>query len=101
VKLSKYKFSIDAIDFLSYRIRTAGVSMDMSRVRTIQEWPKPESYRDIQIFIGFCNFYRRFIFRFSAVIAPLINLLKGMVKGRKMGPFDLTDEGHYVFKILQ
>jgi hypothetical protein len=37
MKLSKCEFSTDAIDFLKYRIGVAGISMDMSRVRTIQE----------------------------------------------------------------
>jgi hypothetical protein len=35
VKLLKCEFSTDAVDFLNYRIRVAGVSMNMSRVRTI------------------------------------------------------------------
>jgi hypothetical protein len=101
VKLSKYEFSTDAVDFLGYRIGVAGVSMDMRRVSIIQEWLEPESYRDIQVFVGFCNFYRRFIYRFSAVIAPLTNLLKGMQKGRKSGPFDLTAVGKQAFHQLQ
>jgi hypothetical protein len=101
VKLSKCEFSTDAIDFLGYRIGVAGISMDMSRVRTIQEWPIPESFRDIQVFMGFCNFYRRFIYRFSAVTAPLTDLLKGMQKGRKTGPFQLTAEARQAFSMLQ
>jgi hypothetical protein len=35
--------------------------MDPVRVKAIEEWPEPESYRDIQVFLGFVNFYRRFI----------------------------------------
>lgn len=101
VKLSKCEFGVDSIDFLGYRIGTAGVSMDTSRVLTIKEWPVPQSFRDIQVFVGFCNFYRRFIYRFSAVVAPLTDLLKGMVNGRKYGKFELLPDAKQAFSTLQ
>ena len=101
VNLSKCEFSTEEVNFLGYRVGRAGVSIDPDRVRTIQEWNPPASFRDIQVFVGFCNFYRRFIYRFSAVVAPLTNLLKGMQKGRKKGPFDLTDAGLQAFRKLQ
>ena len=42
----------------------------------MKNWPKPTSIRDIQIFIGFANFYRRFIRGFSRIAALLTSLLK-------------------------
>ena len=38
--------------------------------------PEPESVRDIQVFINFANFYRRFIKGFSRIEAPLTTMLK-------------------------
>jgi hypothetical protein len=40
--------------------------------------------------MGFYNFYKRFIYRFSTIIISLINLLKGIEKGRKIESFNLT-----------
>jgi len=37
------------------------------------------------VFLGFCNFYRRFIFRFGAIARPLHALLRGIKNGRKAG----------------
>jgi hypothetical protein len=96
-KLSKCQFSTTEMEFLGFIVGTAGVSMDPRRVATVRDWPPPESYHDIQIFLGFANFYRRFIHRYSAVVAPITNLLKGMQKGRKSGPFDWPDEAKEAF----
>jgi hypothetical protein len=61
--------------------------MDPRRVDAIREWKHhpPRTYRDIQIFIGFCNFYRRFIYAFSRIAKPIQDLLRGMKNGRKPG----------------
>ena len=63
--------------------------MDPDRIRTIKEWEShpPRTYRDLQVFLGFCNFYRRFIRQYSAIAQPLTSLLKGSKNGRKSGDF--------------
>ena len=63
--------------------------MDPERIRTIKEWENhpPRSYRDLQVLLGFCNFYRRFIRHYSAIARPLTALLKGSRNGRKFGNF--------------
>src|SRR5436190_1863913 len=50
--------------------------MDPDRITTISEWPTPESVLDVQIFLGFANFYRRFIDGYSRVVMPIISLLR-------------------------
>jgi len=74
--------------------------MELSRVKTIEEWLEPRSYRDIQVFLGFANFYRRFIANFSMIASPLSNMLKGIKKKKKTGAFMLTDSVRGAFKKL-
>ena len=50
--------------------------MEEERIDAIKAWPEPKSIRDIQVFIGFANFYRRFIQGFSKIAAPLTSMLK-------------------------
>jgi transposase InsO family protein len=100
-KLSKCEFRTDCVDFLGYRISTGGVAMDPSRVQAIREWPTPESYREIQVFIGFANFYRGFIKGYSKITQAITNLLVGMVKGVKSGPFEWTPEADRAFHELK
>src|SRR3979490_655475 len=49
------------------------------KVKTICDWPEPRKIKDIQSFLGFANFYRRFIFNYSDITIPLTRLTR---KGR-------------------
>jgi hypothetical protein len=57
-KLSKCLFNTTEVDFLSYVMGVAGISMDLRRVATIRDWPTLIIYHEIQVFIRFSNFYR-------------------------------------------
>jgi hypothetical protein len=54
--------------------------MDPVKTQAVTEWPIPRNVKDIQSFVGFCNFYRRFIEGFSRVAKPLYDLTKKEVK---------------------
>ena len=84
---AKCSFFQTEVEFLGFIVDQQGLRMDPSRISAIAEWRShpPVTYRDVQVFLGFCNFYRRFIFGFSRIARPLHILLKGMRKGRKPG----------------
>ena len=50
--------------------------MDPVKVAGVREWPTPENKMDVQAFLGFVNFYRRFIQDFSAKAQPLFDLTR-------------------------
>ncbi len=50
--------------------------MDDSKINTIQQWETPKKVYDVQRFVGFANFYRRFINGFSSIVQPLTNLTR-------------------------
>ena len=58
-------------------ISPGNVKMDPGKVRAITEWPTPSSRRGLQQFLGFANFYPRFIRNYSSVAAPLTALKIG------------------------
>ena len=74
--LEKCEFSVQEVNFLGYIISPKGVAMEPNRITTIVEWPTPNSVHDIQVFLGFCNFYRRFIKAYSRVALPITTLLQ-------------------------
>src|SRR5437667_1397472 len=100
-KLSKCQFSVTQTDFLGYILHPDGVAIELSRVKTIEEWPEPQSYKNIQVFLRFANFYRRFIANFSTIASPLSDMLKGIKKGKKTGAFVLTSSMQAVFQRLR
>ena len=50
--------------------------MKKKQIEAVKNWPEPTSVRDIQVFIGFANFYQRFIRGFSRIAIPLTSMLK-------------------------
>jgi len=74
VKLSKCEFHKHDVEFLGYIVCPEGIKVDPSRVKTVQDWPMPTTVRDIRIFIGFMNYYRRFIANFSRTALPLTRM---------------------------
>ena len=101
IKLAKCVFHTKVVDFVGYWVSTIGISMDTSRVQAINEWPTPASFRDIQVFLGFANFYRKFINGYSMVVTPMTDLLKGMERGKKTGPFSWPDSAQHAFEKLK
>ena len=55
--LKKCRFHKDEIRFLGYVVSAQGVRMEEKRIEAIKNWPEPTLVRDIQVFIGFANFY--------------------------------------------
>lgn len=76
-KVQKCEFHQTRIAFLGYVISAEGVIMDNSKVRAVVNWPRPSTVKELQRFLGFANFYRRFIRNFSITAAPLTSLLWG------------------------
>ncbi|KAG1930726.1 hypothetical protein F2P79_022123, partial [Pimephales promelas] len=76
-KVSKCEFHRTRISLLGYIISANGVLMDDSKVSAVGNWPQPSSVKELQRFLSFANFYRRFIRNFSVTAAPLTSLLQG------------------------
>ena len=79
-KLEKCVFSQDTVEYLGFIVSTQGISMDPAQVNTITTWPTLSSVKDVLTFLGFCNFYWRFIAWYSKMLALLLDLMK---KGEK------------------
>ncbi|XP_063806789.1 uncharacterized protein LOC134990792, partial [Pseudophryne corroboree] len=75
-KLEKCEFEVQQIAFLGYIISSEGFQMEGSKVQAVLDWVQPTSLKALQRFLGFANFYRRFIAGFSSIVAPLVALTK-------------------------
>jgi hypothetical protein len=76
VKGEKCAFHSDEVDFLGYIINQEGVSMDLKKIESITLWPSPNTLQELQSFLGFTNFYRRFIPNYSKKCLPITALVK-------------------------
>ena len=55
--LKKCCFHWDEVRFLGYVVLSKRISMEAKRIEVVKDWPKPKSVRNIQVFLGFANFY--------------------------------------------
>ena len=58
ISLKKSVFHVDTVEFLGYIVGKEGVTMSKKKVVCILSWKAPRSLKDVQIFIGFANFYQ-------------------------------------------
>jgi len=85
VTLKKSVFHPEEVEFLGYIVKTSGVTMSDRKVKSLQNWAHPRSVKQVQIFIGFANFYRRVIKDFSKVCKPITETLKRNPKDLQWG----------------
>jgi len=76
LRLEKCEFHQKQIEYLGLVISENKVMMDPVKVARVREWPIPENRTDMQAFVGFVNFYRRFIQDFSTIARPLFDLTR-------------------------
>jgi menaquinone-dependent protoporphyrinogen IX oxidase len=61
VAIEKYKFFTRKIDFIRFIIKLGYISIDLKKVKAIVDWQELENVMQLRSFLGFCNYYRRFI----------------------------------------
>ena len=75
-KQSKCDFNMEEIPILGVVVGKGQVKMEQEKIKAVKEWKTPTKIKDVESFLGFANFYRRFIHNFSHTARPL-NELKG------------------------
>ena len=91
----KCEFDKSQVEYLGFLVGADGIKMNPKKLSTITDWPTPHSAHDIQVFLGFCNFYRRFVNHYADIAVPLNRLT------RKDTPFRWTDKENLAFERLK
>ena len=73
VNLLKSEFHVTKTIFLVHVINSQEVKMDSSKRATMYKWPIPTKKKEVQAFLGFANYYLRFIVNYCAKACPLID----------------------------
>ena len=91
----KCDFEVQETEFLGLVIAQDQVKMDHKKVAAIKDWPTPTSKKQLRGFLGFLNFYRRFVQNFAQIARPL-NALTSVKK-----EFEWTPECQEAFQKLK
>ena len=76
LKVENCSFKCLMVEYLGLVLSEGCIEMDPVKIAGVKEWPTPKNVTEVQSFMGFVNFYRRFIPDFSHVASPLHQLTK-------------------------
>ena len=76
LKLEKCSFNVSEVEYLGMIVKHGSLAMDPVKVAGIADWPIPSTVKDVRSFLGFANFYQRFVPHYSDTARPLLDLTK-------------------------
>ena len=83
LKPSKCEFFKQELTYLGHVVSKNGIQTDSKKVEVIQKWPVPTTVTEMCSFLGFTNYYCRFIKKYAQVAKPLYKLISGENIARK------------------
>ncbi|ESK80605.1 pro-pol protein [Moniliophthora roreri MCA 2997] len=95
LKPEKCEFEVTKTLFLGMVITPGHISMDETKLARIKDWEAPKTVKGVRSFLGFANFYRKFIGKYAELARPLHELTKKNTK------FEWTKERDIAFNVLK
>jgi hypothetical protein len=75
IDIKKCEFEVKSTKYLGFIVEAGkGISMDPAKVAAIRKWEAPSTVKGVRLFLGFANFYQKFIRNFAQVTTPLTRL---------------------------
>ena len=85
-KRRKCMFACSQLEYLGHLVTKDGVKVDPSKTEAINNMPAPTNKRELQVFLGMCNYYSRFVLGYAQVASPLYALLRKSVDWNWQAP---------------
>ena len=79
LRAEKCLFHKKEIEFLGFQVNTTGVQIQSKKTEAILNWRIPAKVKEVQQFLGFANFVRKFVKNFAEISQPLTRLVRNNV----------------------
>jgi len=83
LKITKCEFFKKEIQYLGHIVGVDGIKPDPKKVKAVAEWDSPKTIFDVRSFLGFTNYFRRYIDDYAELTLPLLELTSGNISRRK------------------
>ena len=101
MKLKKCEFFKTKISYLGHIVSRDGIECDPKKIEAIQNWKRPIMVHDVRSFLGFTNYYRRFIHKNAQMANPLNKLISGENATKKQKKVDWDEKCEEAFITLK
>ena len=86
---------------LGHIVSKDGIQTDPKKIEAIEKWPVPKTVTEVRSFLGFMNYYCKFITRYAQVAKPINQLVSGDNANKKKTLVDWTSECQDALKHLK
>ena len=101
LKPSKCKFFKSQVKYLGHIVSKKGIETDPGKIEAIEKWPVPKTVTEVRSFLGFMNYYHKFIPGYAQVARPINQLVSGDNANKKKTLVDWTSECQVAFEDLK
>ena len=100
MKPSKCDFFKERIAYLGHIVSKNGIETDPAKISAVQQWPTPTTVTQVQKFLGFTNYIRKFLHNYAKIAHPLNVLISGENAKKKRSKIEWTEECAMAFVML-
>ena len=100
LKPTKCELFKKSISYLGHVVSEEGVQTDPKKIAAVKKWARPTTVHTVRKFLGFVNYYRRFIKDYSKIARPLYNLVSGENAKRRSNSVEWSDAAEEAFQTL-
>ena len=100
LKPSKCQLFRKSISYLGHVVSEEGVRTDPKKIEAVQKWERPHNVNTVRKFLGFVNYYRKFIKDYSKIARPLYNLISGDNAKRRTNSVEWSHSAEEAFQTL-
>ena len=101
LKPSKCEFFKDQLEYLGHIVSKDGIETNPKKIMAIVKWPRPKNITQVRSFLGFCNYYHKFIKNYAQIVKPLYLLITGDNARKKTNELEWTDTCEQAFGRLK
>ena len=101
LKPSKCEFFKKRVEYLEHIVSENGIKTNPKKIEAIVKWPQPQTVTQMRSFLGFCNYYGKFIHRYTQIAKPLYKLISGDQAKTKQAKLCWDEKCEQAFKAFK